>query len=76
MFTNENMRMINTGGESHGTVTCRVCDENFEITTLRIDRVTDGRHAVVEFTKDWFVDASRRDLTINSIFLGNNTFYI
>lgn len=62
--------MINEGGISHGTVTCRVHDENFEITTLRIDKITDGRHAVVEFTKDWYLDASRRDLTINSIFLG------
>lgn len=44
-------------------------DENYEITTLRIDRVTDGRHAEVEFTTDWRVDANRRDLTINSMFL-------
>ena len=43
--------------------------ENFEITTLRIDRVTDGRRAKVEFTKDWKLDAERRDLTINSMFL-------
>ena len=43
--------------------------ENFEVTTLRIDKVTDGRHAEVEFTKDWMIDAERRDLTINSLFL-------
>lgn len=40
------------------------------MTTLRIDVVTDGRHANVEFTKDWMLDSERRDLTINSMFLG------
>ncbi len=39
------------------------------MTTLRIDKVTDGRHAEVEFTRDWEVDAARRDLTVNSMFL-------
>ena len=37
---------------------------------MRIDRVTDGRHAEVEFTRDWQLDANRRDLTVNSMFLG------
>jgi tRNA nucleotidyltransferase/poly(A) polymerase len=40
------------------------------VTTLRIDVVTDGRHAEVEFTTDWQRDAERRDLTINAMFLG------
>ena len=40
------------------------------MTTLRIDIRTDGRHAEVAFTKDWQLDANRRDLTINSLFLG------
>lgn len=71
MFEREQIRMINTKGEKHGTVTARINDkENFEVTTLRIDNITDGRHAVVEFTKDWKLDANRRDLTINSMFLG------
>lgn len=71
MFTDENIRMINMQGEKHGTITPRINDkENFEITTLRIDVVTDGRHAQVEFTTDWQLDANRRDLTINSMFLG------
>uniref|UniRef100_A0A2C9JVM8 Poly A polymerase head domain-containing protein n=2 Tax=Biomphalaria glabrata TaxID=6526 RepID=A0A2C9JVM8_BIOGL len=70
MFTKENIRMLNMNGEAHGTITARVNDkENFEITTLRIDVVTDGRKAEVEFTKDWMLDANRRDLTINSLFL-------
>lgn len=41
-----------------------------QVTTLRIDLRTDGRHADVEFTTDWKLDANRRDLTINSMFLG------
>lgn len=70
MFKEENVRMINTNGEKHGTITSRINDkENFEITTLRIDKVTNGRHAQVEFTKNWKLDALRRDLTINSMFL-------
>ncbi|XP_011405659.2 PREDICTED: CCA tRNA nucleotidyltransferase 1, mitochondrial-like [Amphimedon queenslandica] len=43
---------------------------DYEITTLRIDHVTDGRHALVQFTSDWVKDAERRDLTINSMSLG------
>ncbi|KAK7865026.1 hypothetical protein R5R35_000045 [Gryllus longicercus] len=71
MFTEENIRMINMQGEKHGTITPRINDkENFEVTTLRIDVLTDGRHAEVEFTTDWQLDANRRDLTINSMFLG------
>lgn len=70
MFEKEEIRMLNFKGEKHGTVTARINDkENFEVTTLRIDNVTDGRHAEVEFTKDWKLDACRRDLTINSMFL-------
>jgi tRNA nucleotidyltransferase (CCA-adding enzyme) len=89
MFEEEGIRMINMGGEKHGTITCRIQDAvsywypisflmnnnvvfqvNFEVTTLRIDTVTDGRHAEVQFTNDWALDAERRDLTINSMFLG------
>ena len=57
------------GRIKHGTVTAHIDEVNYEITTLRIDKVTDGRHAEVEFTTDWRVDANRRDLTINSMFL-------
>lgn len=71
MFTDLNVRMINMNGEKHGTITPRINDkENYEITTLRIDVLTDGRHAEVQFTTDWLLDANRRDLTINSMFLG------
>lgn len=76
MFTNENVRMINTKGEKHGTITPRINDKaNFEVTTLRIDVLTDGRHAEVQFTTDWLLDALRRDLTINSMFLGKGNIY-
>lgn len=44
--------------------------EFLQVTTLRNDVKTDGRHAEVEFTTDWEVDSGRRDLTINSMFLG------
>ena len=71
MFDAEKIRMINMNGEKHGTITPRINNkENFEVTTLRIDVLTDGRHAEVEFTKDWLLDANRRDLTINAMFLG------
>ncbi|XP_043496139.1 CCA tRNA nucleotidyltransferase 1, mitochondrial isoform X3 [Polistes fuscatus] len=70
LFTKEEIRMINANGEKHGTITARINDkENFEITTLRIDVVTDGRRAEVEYTTNWKLDANRRDLTINSMFL-------
>jgi tRNA nucleotidyltransferase (CCA-adding enzyme) len=73
MFTREGIRMINNNGEKHGTITIRLDDkENYEITTLRIDVTTDGRRAEVQFTNDWRLDANRRDLTVNSIFLEAN----
>ncbi|XP_032997079.1 CCA tRNA nucleotidyltransferase 1, mitochondrial [Lacerta agilis] len=76
MFQAAGVRMINNRGEKHGTITARLHEENFEITTLRLDLVTDGRHAEVEFTTDWEKDAERRDLTINSMFLGlDGTLY-
>ena len=54
-------------GLDHGTVTV-VCDAApFEVTTLRRDVETDGRRAVVAFTKDWHEDALRRDFTINAL---------
>ncbi|KAK1796341.1 hypothetical protein P4O66_009410 [Electrophorus voltai] len=76
MFSAAGIRMINNKGEKHGTITARLHTENFEVTTLRVDVLTDGRHAEVEFTTDWQKDAERRDLTINSMFLGlDGTLY-
>lgn len=56
-------------GLSHGTVTAVVDGHPFEITTLRHDVETDGRHATVAFTDDWEADASRRDFTFNALSL-------
>ncbi|XP_053325169.1 CCA tRNA nucleotidyltransferase 1, mitochondrial [Spea bombifrons] len=76
IFIKAGIRMINNKGEKHGTVTARINEQNFEVTTLRVDLITDGRHAEVEFTTDWERDAERRDLTINSMFLGfDGTLY-
>ena len=55
-------------GLSHGTITASIDEFKFEITTLREDVETYGRHADVKFSKDWKKDASRRDFTINSIY--------
>jgi len=55
-------------GIEHGTVTAIIEKFKFEITSLREDISTDGRHAKVRFSKDWIKDASRRDFTINSIY--------
>jgi len=55
-------------GIDHGTITALINNNKFEITSLRKDILTDGRHAKVEFSNDWYEDASRRDFTINAIY--------
>lgn len=55
-------------GIDHGTVTLRLGETLAEVTTLRQDIETDGRHAVVAFGTDWRVDASRRDFTLNALY--------
>ena len=55
-------------GVSHGTITALIDNKKFEITSLREDILTDGRHAKVRFSRNWKQDASRRDFTINSIY--------
>ncbi|HTC83073.1 MAG TPA: hypothetical protein VK683_01910, partial [Rhizomicrobium sp.] len=52
----------------HGTVTALAGTHAFEITSLRRDVETDGRHAKVAFTDDWALDAARRDFTINALY--------
>jgi poly(A) polymerase len=54
-------------GLAHGTVTAIIGRRGFEITTLRRDVETDGRHAVIAFTENWKEDAARRDFTINAM---------
>jgi poly(A) polymerase len=60
------IRVVPTGLD-HGTVTAVIGARGFEVTTLRRDVETDGRHAVVAFTDDWRADAARRDFTINAM---------
>ncbi len=55
-------------GIDHGTITAIIDKHKYEITSLRKDVSTDGRHAKVEFSTDWKEDAARRDFSINSIY--------
>lgn len=60
-------------GITHGTVTAVVSGGAVEITTLRRDVSTDGRHATVAFSTDWQDDAARRDFTINALYADPRT---
>jgi poly(A) polymerase len=55
-------------GLAHGTITAVLADGPVEVTTLRRDVTTDGRHAEVAFTDDWREDAARRDFTMNALY--------
>lgn len=59
-------------GIAHGTVTLIVEGTPFEVTTLRRDVETYGRHAEVAFGTDWKTDAERRDFTINALYAGED----
>lgn len=59
-------------GLQHGTITAVSNHRPFEITTLRHDVETDGRHATVAFTDDWEADAARRDFTFNALSLSRD----
>jgi len=67
IFKKNNIKFYETG-INHGTITALIDNKKFEITSLRKDVLTDGRHAKVEFSNDWHEDASRRDFTINAIY--------
>jgi len=67
-FKNSEFKIIETGIE-HGSVTIILNSRKFEITTLRQDTRTDGRHAEVSFINNWKEDSSRRDFTINAIYM-------
>ena len=71
ILTSASIKVIPTGID-HGTVSVFSKKFNFEITTLRSDISTDGRHAKVIFSDSWEKDSSRRDFTINSIYLKQN----
>jgi poly(A) polymerase len=55
-------------GLAHGTITAILPDGPIEVTTLRCDLETDGRHATIAFTGDWREDAARRDFTMNALY--------
>ena len=67
ILKDNNIKYYESGIE-HGTITAIINNIKFEITSLRKDIDTDGRHAKVEFSNNWKEDASRRDFTINSIY--------
>ena len=70
-FKNTNFQVIDTGLK-HGTVTLLTEKLKLEITTLRKDIETDGRHAKIEYIDNWKIDSERRDFTINAIYLDIN----
>ena len=70
-FKDTNFKIVDTGIK-HGTVTLVSEKHKVELTTLRKDIKTDGRHAEVEYTDDWKQDSERRDFTINAIYLDIN----
>lgn len=68
LATEAGFKPVPTGIE-HGTITVVVQGHPFEVTTLRQDVETNGRHAKVAFGTDWKVDAERRDFTINALYV-------
>ena len=70
-FQDTKVKIIDTGIK-HGTVTILSKSHKVEITTLRKDLRTDGRHAEVEYIDNWTLDSERRDFTINAIYLDIN----
>jgi tRNA nucleotidyltransferase/poly(A) polymerase len=67
-FKNSNFKIVESGIE-HGSIIVVNNSNKFEITTLRQDIKTDGRHAEVLFTDSWKQDSERRDFTINAIYM-------
>jgi tRNA nucleotidyltransferase/poly(A) polymerase len=70
-FEDTNFKVVESGIQ-HGTVTLVSDNFKLELTTLRKDVETDGRHAEVEYINDWQLDSERRDFTINAIYLDIN----
>lgn len=71
LFEKENIKVITTGLQ-YGTVSLFINDKIFEITSLRKDIKTDGRHATVEYTTSWEEDAQRRDFSMNALYADKN----
>jgi tRNA nucleotidyltransferase (CCA-adding enzyme) len=66
IYDKAGIRFVPTGID-HGTISVIMNEETYEITSLRYDTETDGRHAKVTFTRLWYEDLARRDLTINAM---------
>lgn len=71
LLENANIRYVPTGLE-HGTISAIINSQVFEITTLRNDIITDGRHAIISYTDNWLEDAKRRDFTMNALYCDIN----
>lgn len=67
MLQAQGLAVVRTGF-AHGTVTAVVNGRGFELTSLRRDMATDGRHAIVAYTDAWHEDAGRRDFTVNALY--------
>lgn len=70
-FENAGVRYLTTGIQ-HGSITAIYNNNSYDITSLRKDIKTDGRHAKVQYVDDWEVDAERRDFTLNALYLDAN----
>jgi tRNA nucleotidyltransferase/poly(A) polymerase len=68
LYRTYNVRHIDTGLQ-HGTWTVVLNGQTYEITSLRTETDCDGRHATVAYTRDWLLDLSRRDLTVNAMLM-------
>ena len=68
IFSNNGIEVVPSGLQ-HGTVMVILDGIGYEITTLRTDDETDGRHAIVSFTDSWEKDAERRDFTFNALYM-------
>ncbi|MEM0899508.1 MAG: CCA tRNA nucleotidyltransferase [Pseudomonadota bacterium] len=67
-LSHHGIKVVKTGFD-HGTVTAVIDGDTYEVTTLREDVETDGRHAIVKYGTDWTKDASRRDFTMNALYM-------
>ena len=67
-LTKANIKNLDIG-IAHGTITALIGNHKIEITTLRRDVATDGRHATIAFSDSWHEDAARRDFTINALYV-------
>lgn len=72
LLENQQIKVIPTG-IAHGTITAHLSGRNFEITTLRQDVATDGRHAKIAYTNEWEKDAARRDFTVNALYVDSTS---